>query len=98
VKLDQHLSSLYATGTFPKLTLIEPVFDGMPKMHFGDKPIDWRLLTKDVVNFYAPSIPYKYLWQLNESQKKQAGDASDKLQPTAAMSLQQTIRKKLRSQ
>jgi hypothetical protein len=30
-------------------------------MRFGDSKISWTEITNDIINFYAPKIPFNYL-------------------------------------
>ncbi|CDW77422.1 UNKNOWN [Stylonychia lemnae] len=54
IELDRYLSSLYATG---------PIFVGMPQMRFNENRLSWKKLMNDMINFYAPEIPYNYFQQ-----------------------------------
>ena len=38
-----------------------PVFEGMPFVRYSEQPIDWIKISKDVLNMFAPKIPFKYL-------------------------------------
>lgn len=33
----------------------------MPMIKFDDAPIGWQKIMRTIVNFYAPSLPLKYL-------------------------------------
>ncbi len=52
------------------------------------------MLTNDVTNFYAPSIPYNYLHQHNDNMSK--GDKGTINQKSTMLISQNTIKKKLR--
>eukprot|EP00347_Sterkiella_histriomuscorum_P024423 403331167 len=84
VALDQYLSSLYATS---------PIFVGMPMMRFDDeKRISWTKVMSDVVNYYAPDIPYNYLQQKVRGSSQQ----SQRFQNTLISSVNFALKKKVK--
>jgi hypothetical protein len=32
----------------------------MPYIRFSEKKIDWRMISMDIQNMFAPQLPYKY--------------------------------------
>ena len=43
------------------LLIVEPIFDGMPKMEFEEKKgIDWKHISNSLLNYYSTSNPAMY--------------------------------------
>lgn len=44
-----------------------PIFEGMPLCNYSNSKVSWTKIMNDIVNFYAPAIPYNYLETMKQS-------------------------------